>query len=957
MSTFFQINELFYLCGDGRAHPACRALRELLIALMPRPTSGTFPLLRDNPHEPTDALSDLYLHPLWDPQSCSIGLYDGTRNDGMRRIYMTECQLQVILDVAHTSSNRASAGTSSPLTAPLPRDPDGICSTLIPAHYAHQVSMMTMHYRPTGAGDTQPDVPTDVRTKPSALTVPGHSAPGSSWKDAVEVDQIRLLSADLHECVVGGSDDRDLAATPGVHHFRTFDELLLVDQINSKRKPNRKQAKKTRSSAIPSAQTSDPQAERLHETSFQHAWRMWRFARQYLLQGKGTWFAVDVEATKANELTEVGIARLRHIPYAGGSKCRLRDYCHIIIDENQHLREPVPIRRKKAGGADATSEIPSQTPSLPPFLRLTEAGLSGPLFIVCHAEYLERLILGDALDLLPGESDWLSSQVVPSTQTNCVYYIDTQVLFFGMRDSNDSKVVERRVHAFAAGVSTYEDADIVGSLIVCVLACLPIDGPLVQKDLAWASNMLSSLREHSDDYSASPDTHSQPAAFYFPSWPHDVFDPTRTAEACATYRRDVLAYEIVLMVERTMKHLLSQLVVDTVVVGLAQRFLRLGLLLLRPGDDTKHTELLFPKFLEQWMSLANVSSNAQGWLIAFERYPRARLFDIRTAVNDVVNVLTQSAWMDGQITAIQVLVEHLLRAEADTDFAAIVEPVAQAFSRLLLHCGGQLSMRLPGTTQPLLASVMMLVRVVLVVSNWSFDNLHIEQLVADVFSQLGPPSTFSTNLCFHAYHELHDPLRLMASALLLTAGPMPDRFRSLAAITILDSLVVRPCSPLFATHDWASNYEGVLTLCHALQADVTPFCPHLAASAMPILQAATRGLQAALAGGMAELPFRGHMGFNYFLAGWDLNLQPVNGRLERPKNLWRADSRSWKAKLHMRFLLFASARLQSLETLLFDEISRAQAVTETSARNLQELGIQLPCVPRPCMRRCAECRS
>ncbi|EJD52957.1 hypothetical protein AURDEDRAFT_119771 [Auricularia subglabra TFB-10046 SS5] len=350
-------------------------------------------------------------HPLWDPHTNAITLYDGFRNDGSRRIYMSDQQLQVVLAAA------AGGSQASPESA------YGSC--LVDADGA----------------PLQPPLDT------------------GSWKDFVVVDKIRLLSSELHECVVGGDHHRDLRSKPIARDFHTLEELALVGEINEKKTARAKRAKrKRRRHRGGAAQHALVAGESLgfkpfHHYTFDEARSLLDFARQSFLKGIGTWLCLDVEATKSHELTEVGMARLRHVSHPGRAGYRLRDYSHIIIQETGHLRRPIPVRRAKGDGNNpsivhAAAETTGQL--LPPFLygtsrtlpmaafrsmfnvRLTQAVASGPLFVVCHDQYLERLILGKRLALLPEDDNKDDPVTLEAANGKFICYLDTQVSLMKM---------------------------------------------------------------------------------------------------------------------------------------------------------------------------------------------------------------------------------------------------------------------------------------------------------------------------------------------------------------------------------------------------------------------------------------------------------------------------------------------------------------------------------------------
>ncbi|EJD50060.1 hypothetical protein AURDEDRAFT_121749 [Auricularia subglabra TFB-10046 SS5] len=1016
MPTFFQINELIHL---------------YLELLSPTSTAANESLIRAGAVQGNPMQFLLVHHPLWDPHTNSVTLYDGIRKDGSRRIYLSDKQLQVVLLAAVSQGTHpVAAPSSSPLSATGPENTttltraDG-CPRDDPA-YSTQTAAPSIAVPPSPSGVYVP-IPFDADE-----TLQRPASDTGCWKDLLVVDKIRLLSSELHECAVGGDHNRDLQSFPTAHDFHSSEELALVEevvipayllipdicsctpQINSKqtaraRREKRKAKGRARSAAKPRAQ-SDILATYFRRYTFEQARHLWEFARQSFLNSTGTWLCLDVEATKSRELTENNDNGPDNVTAAADTSCSLPPFLYGTSRNMPMVAFQSAFRS-----------------------RLTEAVLSGPLFIVCHDQFLERFILGQTLHLLPGDHKKDGRITLDAATGNFVCYLDTQALFFAMSDTNASvrrqvslikmarvlsvdatvqgwhnagndakwtldslersvvrlkwmvcllersfvanaavslpsptsmdvapqgtpnnplydtpterhnmalnarplpdglpwrheafkwpelwgrKTVERWVRAFVADVPTDEHGDIIGFLLAAVVASMPDRQPLLPGDLKWACERLASLRDSSLDYSAPPDVHSQAAAFYFPSWPHDVLAPERTARAQATYRRDVLAYELVRAVELTMEHFLVQANVDTAAVALAHRLTRLALHLLAKGDDTLQTELMFGSVSAIWRMSVGCSSAATPWLLAYNLSLRICLLDLPTAVKDVVDSLEREEAQRVQVATIQVLVEHLLRSRVDTDYSVrtfgphfirnhpsniyqgIIMSVSQAFASFLERSGGRLYIQAPNSSQRLLASVMMFVRAVLVTSGCSFEDLGLGELVGNILGHFGPAESFSTNISFHTYHELHEPLRLMASALLLAPGAKANEIHTVAATTILDSFLVRRCSPTYARPGWAMTCEGILAVCAAIESNVTPFCSHLAAHVLPILDGVEHSLKQAVEAGTADVLPTEQIGLEYHHHAWVWHDEPSPSIScpARPERLWRTDCMHWVAK-------------------------------------------------------------
>ncbi|EJD44601.1 hypothetical protein AURDEDRAFT_166386 [Auricularia subglabra TFB-10046 SS5] len=331
------------------------------------------------PEPPVLALPPLSSHPLWDASSGGVVLYSGKPSAHLR--------LQSI-------PNQLSGLSHAPQVSQL-------AALFSPPWLPHPIDLPTEHL---------PLPPT--------------------------------LQSSVQTAVLGGTGDKDLAEAPRPLVFSTWQELFSDPATTV---PKSSGAAKTPIPAPPATLTHAEQV-RLDAAA------LYACVESLMTVSPATWFCVDMEMsyTTPPMITEIGYVRVSSL--LDGAHADAGSTLHMTIAEHAHLPRRPPTdkksRRKKRKEASAPPPPLPFSPSQqsepyvpPPFLFgsstvvslreavshiediVARARQSGPLFIVCHDDRMERRELCDSLKLLPPpDSDFTVSP-------GSVKWVDTQLLY------------------------------------------------------------------------------------------------------------------------------------------------------------------------------------------------------------------------------------------------------------------------------------------------------------------------------------------------------------------------------------------------------------------------------------------------------------------------------------------------------------------------------------------------
>ncbi|EJD43019.1 hypothetical protein AURDEDRAFT_126139 [Auricularia subglabra TFB-10046 SS5] len=486
------------------------------------------------------------------------------------------------------------------------------------------------------------------------------------------------------------------------------------------------------------------------------------------------------------------------------------------------------------------------------------------------------------------------------------------------------------VQAVQAVQGVQLEGDWTGTLIACVLACLPKDGALSEADVTWASNMLNTLRRHC-------------AAFNQPCLPHNTVGPYYRPVAgyqlpYGSYRRDILALQFAKRARITLVDALAATDKNPMLIRGSQRLLRFSAHLVPQGCSSDTAGAVMTEGYQGWIASTPPYANQWGWLIHFDVSQSEALLNLQKALDDACDAIRAGESVEDQEEALQVLVENLLHPMQGPSYTTVVTRISAAFTARLALTNNALDM-VQTASQQLLASLMTVIRVVSIASGDTIQNLGLDVLVNQVLAQIEVGGSPSLGFAFHIYHRLHHPMRLMSCALVLSPGIKNIPLGKVISRRLLDSLQAYGCSPIHGDLHWVETYEAALAICTAIDITGSKVCIHLASRLLPILRQADVSLLRTLE--HSTSPYRGRIGLMYHCVGWRWNRHHGDPAAVQPHLLWRCDDQRWEAKLRLRFNIQSTAEGISLREMLVDRIAKSvdavQAIQAPGTRDREKV--------------------